>query len=263
MNPDIKGEVTVTVYDGKLITAATGGIITNADGTSIEIPANALAKDTFVCMLITPQLFMLPKSYKYRDTVNQISRDFGELDMSTDPWTVKPLTFNLPVKITIPYAGADIGDIPDEALRIFYYDNINASYVIAGGNQAVNEGAPGVNGSVTAEVMHFSTYRIIATYITNNFDGVKAYPSPFNPLLAVGGTFKVVNIPSDCEAGIYTISGEKVRSLKEADMTMSNAGWVEWDGKNDANETVGAGVYVVVIKAKDGSKKIIKVGVVK
>ena len=41
----IKGEVIVQVYDGKLISAAAGGIITNSDGTSIEIPAGSPPKE--------------------------------------------------------------------------------------------------------------------------------------------------------------------------------------------------------------------------
>ena len=251
------------VYTGKVINAAVGGIITNADGTSIKIPAGALASDKFLCARVMEQLFNLPRSYKYRDTVNPIGRDFGELDMTTNPWTIKPVTFLKPVKITIPYNKSDVGNIEDESLRIFYCDTINGNYYTAGANQSVKIGAPGVNGTITADVSHFSTYRIVGSYVSTNLDSVNAYPNPFNPGTAFGSVFKVLNIPTDCELTIYTISGEKVKTLKETDMTAPNSGWIEWDGKNESGEVIAQGVYVYVLKSPDGSKKIGKIGLVK
>ena len=38
---------------------------------------------------------------------------------------------------------------------------------------------------------------------------------------------------------------------------------MDWDGKNESNEPVGRGVYLYVVIAPDGSKKIGKVGLIK
>jgi len=118
------------------------------------------------------------------------------------------------------------------------------------------------NGTITANVTHFSTYRIIGTYLALDLSNVKAYPSPFNPTTAFGGKLKVINLPKDAEMTVYNIAGEKVITIKETDMTFPNAGWVEWNGKNETGDAVAQGVYVLLIKA-GGTNKVVKIGLIK
>ena len=110
--------------------------------------------------------------------------------------------------------------------------------------------------------MHFSTYRIIWTYIATDLSNVKAYPSPFNTTTAFNGKLKVINLPIDAEMTVYNIAGEKVIILKENEMTFKNAGWIEWSGKNETGDAVSQGVYVLLIKAA-GASKVVKVGLIR
>jgi len=85
------------------------------------------------------------------------------------------------------------------------------------------------------------------------------YPNPFNP------NQEVTKIPYDLSQGayviikIYNIAGELVRTLEE---TRSTAGSYElpWNGRNDDNEIVSAGVYfyqLYVSGSVVGTKKIL------
>jgi hypothetical protein len=165
-----------------------------------------------------------------------VCRDYGELSVS--PWELSDITFNKAVTVTIPYASADVTGIEEQSLRIFYYDRITGKYELVPEKQTAG------SGKITASVTKFTMYRIIGTYLASNLDNVIGYPSPFNVNTAVGGKFKVRNLPQDCTMTIYNIAGEKVRELSEASQTVSNAGWIDWDGKNENGEVVGQGVYI-------------------
>ena len=145
----------------------------------------------------------------------------------------------------------------EQSLRIYWYNTMTGKYEIVPGQQLIQD------SKIKVSVMHFSTYRIVGTYLTTSLSNVIGYPSPFRPNNAVGGKFKVINMPTDCSMDIYTISGEKVRSLREVDMAFPNSGWIDWDGKNESGDTVAQGVYIYLVKSTDGSKKVGKIGIVK
>ncbi len=252
---DITGEVTVKVYQAASVDGTSGTIITNADGTRVEIPGGAFSGSKNVGFTITENPPSAGTSYKYRDTVKPISRDFGELDTSTNPWTFKPMIFECAVPVSIPYTSAEIGDINENNLRMFYYNETTGKYILVEGKQEVK------GGKVTAQVNHFSTYRVLGTYVSSNLNNVIAYPNPYSPNGGADGKLKLINLPIDCTATIYNIAGEKIREIKESDE--GNLGWMDWDGKNESNEPVGRGVYLYVVIAPDGSKKIGKVGLIK
>ncbi|OGF48663.1 MAG: hypothetical protein A2231_00830 [Candidatus Firestonebacteria bacterium RIFOXYA2_FULL_40_8] len=253
--PTITGSVSVKVFDAKLINAATGGLFTSIDGTSMYIPAGALEADTYLGFSVTDNPPEVGTDYKLKKTVSPVCRDYGKLILS--PWELNDITFKKAVTITIPYESADVTGLDEKTLRIFYYDGIKGKYEIVPGVQTIS------GGKVTASVTRFTAYRIIGTYLASNLDDVIGYPSPFNISTAVGGKFKVRNLPVDCTMTVYNIAGEKIRELSEASQSVSNAGWIEWDGKNEIGETVGQGMYVYVIKTADGQKKTGKVGVIK
>jgi len=126
---------------------------------------------------------------------------------------------------------------------------------------------------VTADGLTWSTYDYIYLDMaygmggehsgSNVYVNLKGYPSPFNPTTASGGTFKIINIPINCEFSVHTVDGKQVRYLKEVEMSDPNAGWIAWDGKNDAGELVGRGIYVYSIKDASGNIKTGKIAVTK
>ena len=143
----------------------------------------------------------------------------------------------------------------ENSLRLFYYDESSGKYIIVPGKQIIS------GGKITAQVNHFSTYRVLGTYVSSNLNNVIAYPNPYRPNAGADGKLKIINLPIDCTATIYNIAGEKVREIKEADE--GNLGWIDWDGKNESSETVSRGVYLYVVIAPDGSRKISKIALIK
>jgi hypothetical protein len=89
------------------------------------------------------------------------------------------------------------------------------------------------------------------------------YPNPVNFNTAMGGTVKIRDLPVNCVMNIYSISGEKIRTLNETDQLIPNTGYIEWDGKNEGGEIVKQGIYMYVIKTPDGKKSTGKIAVKK
>lgn len=84
-------------------------------------------------------------------------------------------------------------------------------------------------------------------------DAVKIFPNPFRP--SKGHTSVTLNqLPASASIEIFTIAGERVRSL-----TADRTGAATWDGKNDSGDAVSSGVYLIYFKAgsSDDVKKIV------
>ena len=90
---------------------------------------------------------------------------------------------------------------------------------------------------------------------------VKTYPNPIN--LTLGGTSKISGLTGNCVVEIFDGEGVKVRELKEAEQLIPNTGYVEWNGKNEAGDIVGAGVYMYVVRSPAGNRKVGKIAVLK
>ena len=72
------------------------------------------------------------------------------------------------------------------------------------------------------------------------------YPNPFNPSTTIAydlPTESIVNIT------IYDMMGKKIKTLVNE---YKAAGFknIKWDGKNDKNESVSAGVYVYLLQTE-------------
>jgi hypothetical protein len=72
------------------------------------------------------------------------------------------------------------------------------------------------------------------------------YPNPFNPSTTIAydlPTESIVNIT------IYDMMGKKIKTLVNE---YKAAGFknIQWDGKNDKNESVSAGVYVYLLQTE-------------
>ena len=90
------------------------------------------------------------------------------------------------------------------------------------------------------------------------------YPNPFNPR---SETTNIVFYNS-VENGsvyikIYTITGRLVRDLSLRTAQPKGSIEVEWDGRNGRGQVVRNGVYVAVIRLKNGKKMMVKIAVVK
>ena len=83
--------------------------------------------------------------------------------------------------------------------------------------------------------------------IPNEFALRQNYPNPFNPVTTIQ-----YDLPenSQVQIAIYDMLGRKVRTLVSG---FENAGFkaVQWQGRNDFGQPVGAGVYICQIRAGD------------
>lgn len=82
----------------------------------------------------------------------------------------------------------------------------------------------------------------------------RIFPNPFRPF---SGDTQVTfdRLPAATEIKIYTLTGEKVRSL-----TADASGTVNWDGRNDHGQSVASGVYFALLKS-GGDKRTVKLAV--
>ena len=67
------------------------------------------------------------------------------------------------------------------------------------------------------------------------------------------------HLPSTCTIDIYTLSGDHVVKLHHDDQS----GQAFWDLKNKDGQNIAYGLYVYVVKADGGKKKIGKFLVIK
>jgi len=157
-------------------------------------------------------------------------------------------------KITIPYDDLHSFDT-ENSLRIF--ELREGRWVLIGGTPHVE------NNYVTAEVAHFSVFRI-GLYATT----FKVYPNPFkdnddnlsNGELGVSGRDYIV-FEGVTKVEIYTIAGELVRESKVSEIDDSDC-W-RWNLRNDYGRLVGSGIYIYVVKTISDKTIVGRLGVIR
>ncbi|MDD5687547.1 MAG: carbohydrate-binding protein [Elusimicrobia bacterium] len=258
---ELTGDVTAPVvisfndmYIAKLV-GYQGGSIRGSNGLKILIPTGVLSANKYLASIKTSAAPAVQNSMKYVNTVNPICYDFGELTFNNNAPVLQNQVFTRAVNITIPYTAADIGTLNEDGLRIYYWTGTD--WDLVSGVQTVDK----VNNTITATVKHFSTYRILGSYVSADMSNVKIYPNPYNPATAVLGKLKIINLPMNSNMKLYNVTGELVRELKEIDF--GNLGWIEWDGKDSDGDKVGRGIYIYQIEDAAGSKKSGKIGLIK
>ncbi|MCE5271370.1 hypothetical protein LLH00_08795, partial [bacterium] len=87
---------------------------------------------------------------------------------------------------------------------------------------------------------------------------VIARPNPWRPLEQ--GQLSLEGIPRYSRVSILTVSGETVRSFEARE---TGSGVLLWDGTNQAGRACAAGVYIVLVRAADGSTLTGKVALIR
>lgn len=86
------------------------------------------------------------------------------------------------------------------------------------------------------------------TLLPKEFHLSNNYPNPFNPVTTIEYSIPTGydRIPTTLE--VYNVLGQRVRVLVDE---MQDAGFytVQWNGKNDAGQTVSSGLYIYVLRA--------------
>ncbi len=84
----------------------------------------------------------------------------------------------------------------------------------------------------------------------SDLSGVTFYPQPLRRKTA--DKLKITGVPADAKIYIYTPSGQMIRELNVSLFNQS----LYWDLKNNRGNSVGSGVYIVIVKK--GNEEIIK-----
>jgi hypothetical protein len=105
------------------------------------------------------------------------------------------------------------------------------------------------DGSVSAPITQSALY-FLAGALPTQLDSSHAYPVPYKP--SAGHTvITFVNLAVDSTIKIYTITGERVKELRNTGEVPT----VEWDVKNSDGESVASGVYIYQIKNPYSEKR--------
>jgi len=155
------------------------------------------------------------------------------------------------VQLKVSYAGADTSVTDPRLFLICRYDAPTSQWL------ALPSSVDATGKTVNAYTDHFSHFQVMIKTLPTTLDYVLAYP---NPMQAYRGDTKITltNMPLDTSVRIFSIAGELIRELH------SDAnGQAVWDINNNGGARVASGVYLAMVKCAQGSKKILKLAVIK
>ena len=122
----------------------------------------------------------------------------------------------------------------------------------------IRDDRAGANGGIMDRVHHL--YDVI-TFLQNSVDAPTGtppiahkttlsqnYPNPFNPSTSIEFT---VRERTRVSLKVYDVSGQLVRTLLEGDRAPGEVHRINWDGRNNAGQSVSSGVYFYRLVASD------------
>jgi hypothetical protein len=90
----------------------------------------------------------------------------------------------------------------------------------------------------------FGFILILAAGLAGCSDPRPGYVFP-DPCLSGSTEIVFTDLPASCTIEVYTLSGERVKTLVESD----GDGQAIWDIRNDAGELLGSGLYTYIIRS--------------
>jgi photosystem II stability/assembly factor-like uncharacterized protein len=127
------------------------------------------------------------------------------------------------------------------------YNHLEMRTDEVGGNNWVVGYAVGDAGTITkyTELLILTDVRQVGNQVPSVFSLSQNYPNPFNPTTAIHYGLPV---QSNVSLRIYNVLGQEVVTLLEGAHPAGNYQAV-WDGRNEAGESVGSGVYFYRLEA--------------
>lgn len=103
----------------------------------------------------------------------------------------------------------------------------------------------------------FTTYFLAGVRAMTTVENIACYPNPWYRDRAEYVSIGFIPLNSSPEVYIYNVAGELIRGLRNDTIVESNQGYLEarWDGKNNAGEDVSYGIYIYVVKCKQGNRR--------
>ena len=225
-----------------IVTENLGGTIQNAARTiELYFPPNTFSSDVGVA-LVERDLAELPAGPSGASPIGVVAQ--FEPDVSG-------LTFQRPVVLKMSYdAAAQAG-----AVHVFRLSGTSWAYV--GGN-------PDAAGStVSTSITEFGTYALFEADGSTNIEtlsDLKCVPRVFSPGVdvfrepaALSGKAAITFSVAQADAGgtatvmVYNRAGRLVRKLDD-EAVASGSNSIEWDGRDDGNDVVPSGLFIVVVE---------------
>lgn len=252
------------------ILASAGGIVSNSDGTKIDIPANAVNQDINI-EITKPD----PDSAIIQEANSNLTGDFSirpiktgntnrEIIATSDATGSIIEEMNGNATITIPYPDenqdgiVDGTDIRESTLKMFCLNYSNRKWELID-NSEVNA----TENNVKATVSHFSIFSVMGYFPIAGFSEVKVYPNPCRT--NVHNEVKIANLPKETDITIYVynIAGELVRKIQNDELEIKVASKLaRWNCRNNAGRKVASGIYIYLIKS-DSNKKTGKIAIIR
>lgn len=216
----------------------------------------------------------------YDPTGNQIQYTGGTFSTSNGDTTVWA---DLKIVLPTPLVPLNAQGITAEQKAVFNSPWFNAMYVV--GLERLNNQSFYVNGDklimpiitypyTSKDVYRFKTLN--QTTIDENarralFQKVNVFPNPlygFNPASSYTNspsdnpfvTFS--NLPQDITIAIYSLSGNKLRTLTTEDKSSPSSPFLQWDLQNDAGIRVASGLYIAIVSSPKYGQKILKFSII-
>ncbi|APF20125.1 hypothetical protein Calab_0544 [Caldithrix abyssi DSM 13497] len=112
-------------------------------------------------------------------------------------------------------------------------------------------------GPIKVQVTQGDLNAAVSTSVIKNFRLYPNQPNPFNPSTTI--TFDVPQLEqgeANLSINIFDIQGQKVRTLFSGALTGNAQYRLQWDGVSDAGQPLPAGIYFVVLRARDVQQSI-------
>ncbi|MFH1619842.1 MAG: PQQ-binding-like beta-propeller repeat protein, partial [bacterium] len=234
----------ISADNWRFFDASQGGSIRLADGARVDIPGNAASQnDNIMVSKLNPVTYQ-PMFTAKANTQAKPTAIVYEVKFK-NPNT----TLTKPALLTLPYASADIAGMKEENLRI--YTLVDGTWLILNTSKVDYK-----SNLVTAEVLHFSYFRIME-YVPSGdlISGNAVYTYP-NPAKGNTLTFKFrTAYDAYVTIDVYNVAGEKIARFEKSNCPAGLTSEIVWNIGN-----IASGVYQYKLEAKSaaGSKSLIK-----
>ncbi|MCM2303763.1 MAG: hypothetical protein NDJ72_03625 [Elusimicrobia bacterium] len=191
--------------------------------------------------------------------------------------------------LTLSYNLSASTSTADDKIQIYFYNAVLGRFV----PETVNRRLDTVNKTITVSVDHFSTFVVLdstpVATSTVSFGGpdiaVANFPNPADcivhsniarnsTLFGSGGVHQpftgtmirtsipLSGTPSDLKINIYTVAGEKIRTIEQGQVPAGQTYYTPWNCTNDSGGTVASGVYIGEA-IHGGRRKFFKIAIIK
>ncbi|MEQ1920554.1 MAG: FlgD immunoglobulin-like domain containing protein, partial [Elusimicrobiota bacterium] len=190
--------------------------------------------------------------------------------------------------LTLSYSLAASTATNTDQIQVWFYNAVLGRFVLENTNRRLDT----VNKTVTVSVDHFSTFVVLGSTpvltIGATFGGdqiaVANFPNPADciphanlainsTLFGVGGvhgtftgTMIRTSIPngdtSVLKINIYTVTGEKVRTIDQGEVAAGKTYYTPWNCTNDSGRAVASGVYIGEV-VHNKRHKFFKIAIIK